>query len=287
MGLVQGDGAEAVRAGSAAQEQCGSQAKQGSVCIFHAAKYTMEGYITRSNALQGPCMNRAECTAQIRSRGIIAIVRAGRGGDDLVRVVEAIAGAGVGCVEVTLNTPGAEAAIAAAVRQLAGVDVLIGAGTVLDAAGCQRAIDAGAQYIVCPVTTPSVIEAAHAADVPVLPGAFTPNEIVHAWELGADLVKLFPATLGGLEYMKAVRAPLPHIPLVPTGGVTPENLHLFLSAGAAAVGVGNAIVTSALVEARAFDTIAANARRFADAFAAARNDAARPPLPHRESAPHV
>lgn len=229
-------------------------------------------------------MDRAALTAQLQARGIIAIVRAGRGGDDLVRVVEAIVDGGIGCVEVTMNTPGAAEAIAAATARLKGLDVLIGAGTVLDREGCQRALAAGAQYIVCPVTTPAVIETAHAADKPVLPGAFTPNEIVHAWELGADLVKLFPATLGGLDYLKAVRAPLPHIPLVPTGGVTPENLHLFLSAGAAAVGVGNAIVTAALVEARDFDAITANARRFAEAFAQAR--AAVPSLPDREI-PHV
>ena len=141
--------------------------------------------------------------------------------------------------------------------------------TVLDPESARLAILAGAEYVVCPVTVGAIIAMGHRYGVPVLPGAFTPTEIFNAWELGGDLIKVFPATPGGLEYIKAVKAPMPQIPLVPTGGVDADNLHTFVEAGVAAVGVGTALVNKALVASGDFGAIEARARKFAEAHARA------------------
>ncbi len=215
-------------------------------------------------------MNRHEIVQYLMEKGIVAIVRADSGGDDLVRIVEAIAEGGVYCIEVTMTTPGALECIEAASKKLEGGDVLLGVGSVLDSETARLAILAGAQYVVCPVTVPSVIRMGHRYGKPVLPGAFTPTEIFNAWERGGDLIKVFPATLGGLAYIKAVQAPMPQIPLVPTGGVDLENLKDFVAAGVAAVGMGNSLVRKDLIEARDFKGLTENARRFADAYRAAR-----------------
>lgn len=214
-------------------------------------------------------MDLHDRVAFLKQCGIVAIVRADSG-EGLVKVVEAVAAGGVSCIEVTMTTPGALECLRAASEQLAGRDVLLGVGSVLDAETARLAILAGAQYVVSPVTSRAVIEVSHAYGRPALPGAFTPNEIVNAWQLGGDLIKVFPATLGGLEYIQAVRAPLPDIPLIPTGGVTVQNLHEFVSAGVAAVGVGTALVNKKLVAAGDYGGITANAREFAQAYGAAR-----------------
>ena len=215
-------------------------------------------------------MNKHEILTYLRLKGIIAIVRADSGGEDLVRVVEAVAAGGVVCIEVTMTTPGALQCIELASQKLAGSDALLGVGSVLDAETCRLAILAGAQYVVSPVLAPDVIKMAHRYGKPALPGALTPTEIFNAWEAGGDLIKVFPATLGGLEYLQAVAAPLPQIPLVPTGGVNPENLHEFMKAGVAAVGVGSNLVQKKFVEARDFKGLTARARVFSEAFATAR-----------------
>lgn len=215
-------------------------------------------------------MTRQQITNYLTDNGIVAIVRADSGGEDLVRVVEAVAAGGVRCIEVTMTTPGALQCIETAAKKLEGADVLLGVGSVLDSETARLAILAGAQYVVSPVTAPEVIRMAHRYGKPALPGAFTPTEIFTAWELGGDLIKVFPATLGGLDYIKAVRAPMPQIPLVPTGGVDVDNLADFVSAGVAAVGVGSNLVSKKLVAARDFKGLEANARRFAEAFASAK-----------------
>ena len=202
----------------------------------------------------------------LRKQGVIAIVRARRGGDQLVRVVEAIAVGGVCAVEVTLNTPGALQAIEAATAKLGDAGVCIGAGSVLDAESCRLAILAGAQYIVCPITSEAVIRMAHRYGKPCLPGALTPNEIFQAWELGGDLIKVFPSDQGGAAYIRAVRAPMPQIPLVPTGGVRVENMADFVAAGATAVGVGGSLVSDALIDAEDWAAITENARRYQAAW---------------------
>ncbi|MFG1945739.1 bifunctional 4-hydroxy-2-oxoglutarate aldolase/2-dehydro-3-deoxy-phosphogluconate aldolase [Nonomuraea sp. NPDC048826] len=174
---------------------------------------------------------------------VIAIIRAA-GSRHLDAVLETLADSGVRAMEVTLTTPGAAEAIRRAVGALRGVAV--GAGTVLDADSARRAVDAGAGYLITPAVLPEVIEEGRRLGVPVLPGAFTPTEIVQAWRQGAAMVKLFPANAaGGPGYVKDVRAPLPHIPLVPTGGVRVEDVPGYLRAGARAVGMGSPLVGDA------------------------------------------
>jgi 2-dehydro-3-deoxyphosphogluconate aldolase/(4S)-4-hydroxy-2-oxoglutarate aldolase len=196
---------------------------------------------------------------------IIAVVRADSGGDDLVRVVEAVAAGGVHCIEVTMTTPGALDCIETAAKKLAGADVLLGVGTVLDAETCRMAILAGAEYVVSPTLSVAAIRMARRYGKPIIPGAYTPTEILAAWEQGADLVKVFPASVGGPEYIKALKGPLPQVPLVPTGGVELENIADFLKAGASALGVGGNLVSKKLVAARDFKGLTENAKRFAEA----------------------
>jgi 2-dehydro-3-deoxyphosphogluconate aldolase / (4S)-4-hydroxy-2-oxoglutarate aldolase len=176
--------------------------------------------------------------------GLIAIVR-GRQGDHLDAVVDTLAEAGVRSLEITLNTPGALDALRRARGRL-GDGVALGAGTVRSAADAGAALDAGAAYLVSPHTDPSIGEAAREAGVAWLPGAFTPTEIVAAWNAGADAVKLFPARLGGPRYLRDLREPLDDIPIVPTGGVTAESMVDWFAAGAVAVGAGGVLIGDAL-----------------------------------------
>ncbi|MBW7863006.1 MAG: bifunctional 4-hydroxy-2-oxoglutarate aldolase/2-dehydro-3-deoxy-phosphogluconate aldolase [Candidatus Hydrogenedentes bacterium] len=218
-------------------------------------------------------MDRQAVTAYLMKHGIIAIIRADGGGDDLVRVVEAVMEGGVRCIEVTMTTPGALQCIETASAKLAGADVCLGVGSVLDPETARLAILAGAQYVVSPVMVAGVIAMAHRYGRPCMPGAYTPTEIFTAWELGGDIIKVFPASTGGLEHIKAVRAPMPQIPLAPTGGVDLDNLADFVKAGVVAIGVGGNLVSKKLVQARDFAGLTENARRYAEAFAAARGNA--------------
>ncbi len=217
-------------------------------------------------------MNKYEAIQYLLDKCIIAVVRADSGGDDLVRVVEAVAEGGVHCIEVTMTTPGALACIETAAERLRGADVLLGVGTVLDAESCRLAILAGAQFVVTPTLALPVIEMARRYGKPVCCGAYTPTEILTAWERGSDLVKVFPASVGGPDYIKAIKGPLPQIPLVPTGGVELDNIAAFLQAGASALGVGGNLVSKKLVAARDFAGLTANARAFAEAVRKARGD---------------
>jgi 2-dehydro-3-deoxyphosphogluconate aldolase/(4S)-4-hydroxy-2-oxoglutarate aldolase len=147
---------------------------------------------------------------------------------------------------------------------------VLGAGTVLDESTADRVIDAGAQFVVSPIFRPGIIAACHAHDVPAMPGCFTPTEILEAWEAGADIVKVFPATALGPGYLKDVRAPLPHVKLMPTGGVTVENAGDWIKAGAAAVGVGTALLDAAAIAAGQYDVLRSKAERIVANVRAAR-----------------
>ena len=215
-------------------------------------------------------MDKMTVLDYIRRHGIIAIIRADSG-EDLVRVVEAVAEGGIRCIEVTMTTPGALRCLELAAVRLSASDICLGVGSVLGAETARLAILAGARYVVSPVLAPGVIETAHRYGCPCLPGAFTPTEIFTAWEAGADMVKVFPASLGGLDYIKAVRAPLPNIPLVPTGGVDLNNLAAFVAAGVSAIGVGGNLAGKDLIKAGKFAEITENARKYATALAVARN----------------
>jgi len=199
----------------------------------------------------------------IRHTGVIAIMRT-QSSEQLLRAADAIREGGVRAIEVTMTTPGALAVIeqATARYQRADQEVLFGAGTVLDAESARAAILAGAQFIVAPSFSPGLVEICRRYSVPVMPGAYTPTEIVTAWECGADMVKVFPAGVGGPALIKALKAPLPQIELVPVGGVKLENTADFVRAGAAAVGVGSALINQKLLDSQDFGTLTERARRF-------------------------
>ncbi|TKX80203.1 bifunctional 4-hydroxy-2-oxoglutarate aldolase/2-dehydro-3-deoxy-phosphogluconate aldolase [Halorubrum sp. SD626R] len=205
---------------------------------------------------------------RIREGGVIAILR-GVEPDAAVDAADAVVDGGVTALEVTADTP----RVAETIGRLAdrfGDDVLVGAGTVLDAETARAVQLAGAEFLVTPTVDAGVIETANRYGTPVAAGAFTPTEALDASEAGADFVKVFPAATGGPEHVAALGGPLPQIPLVPTGGVGPGNAGDYVAAGAVAVGVGSAIVDGDAIANGEYAAIAENARRTVDAVAAAR-----------------
>jgi 2-dehydro-3-deoxyphosphogluconate aldolase/(4S)-4-hydroxy-2-oxoglutarate aldolase len=207
-------------------------------------------------------------TAAIEQSGIVAVIRM-KDPAKVQAVVEAIAAGGVRAIEVTMTVPGAVGLIASlASRMPAGF--LLGAGTVLDPETARQVIDAGAQFIVSPIFRRSLIDACHERHVPVTPGCFTPTEILEAWDAGADIVKVFPATALGPGYIKDVRAPLPQVKLMPTGGVTVENAGEWIQAGAVAVGVGSALLDTKAIASGDYGVLRAKAERIVANVRAAR-----------------
>jgi 2-dehydro-3-deoxyphosphogluconate aldolase/(4S)-4-hydroxy-2-oxoglutarate aldolase len=185
-------------------------------------------------------MGREATLKRIVDGGIVAVVRS-ESGASLVKVVQALAEGGVGAAEVTFTVPDAIDVIRQ-VRREVGDAIVLGAGTVLDPETARAALLAGAEYIVAPTLHFDVIRLCRRYDKAVMPGAFTPTEILAAWEAGADVVKVFPADVGGPAYLKAIRGPLPQIRLMPTGGVDLNTAEAFLKAGACCLGVGGALV---------------------------------------------
>jgi 2-dehydro-3-deoxyphosphogluconate aldolase / (4S)-4-hydroxy-2-oxoglutarate aldolase len=213
-------------------------------------------------------LDRQETVKRIEQLGIVAVIRL-RDPGKLRAVVDAIVAGGVQALEVTMTVPGAVELI----RDLAPTlpeGFLLGAGTVIDAATAHAVIDAGAQFVISPVFRRAVIDACHDHGVPAAPGCFTPTEILEAHDAGADIVKVFPATTLGPQYIRDVRAPLPQVKLMPTGGVTPDNAGDWIRAGAVAVAAGSSLLDSAAIESGRFEVITANARRFVDNVSAAR-----------------
>jgi len=199
--------------------------------------------------------------ATIRRIGIIPVIRADSP-DAAVAVVEALAEAGLAIAEVTMTVPDAIDVIERVSKQF-GDRVLIGAGTVTHSEVARRAIHAGAQFVVSPCLVPAVVETSHREGVPVLPGALTPTEVFEAHNLGGDMIKIFPANnVGGAAYLKALRAPFPNIPLVPTGGVTLDNIGEMFAAGAVAVGVGGELISKAALAKKDYKAIGALASQF-------------------------
>jgi len=196
---------------------------------------------------------------QIRQAGVVAIMRA-RSSHQLLAAAEAVMAGGVNAIEVTLTTPGALDALSQAVAR-GEPDLFFGAGSVLDPESARAAILAGAQFIVCPTLNLHTIEVCKRYSVPVMPGAYTPTEILTAWQAGADIVKVFPASAGGPAYIEAVKAPLPQISLMPVGGVDLDNAADFIQAGADMVGVGSALISQKLLDHSDFAGITERARR--------------------------
>lgn len=205
-------------------------------------------------------MNRHDQLTRVYEAGIVAVVRA-PDPTHLVDVMKALAAGGVTVAEVTLTVPNALDVIREAKKAL-GDTVLLGAGTVLDTETCRAAILAGAEFIVSPNTNPDVIRMCRRYSKPALPGALTPTEVVTAWEHGADFVKVFPCDVLGPAHIKALRGPLPHIRMIPTGGVTLETAADFLKAGACALGIGSSLVEPAAVAKGDFARIESLARQY-------------------------
>jgi 2-dehydro-3-deoxyphosphogluconate aldolase/(4S)-4-hydroxy-2-oxoglutarate aldolase len=213
-------------------------------------------------------LGRVAITNAIEASGVVAVIRM-RDPEKLWAVMVALAEGGVRALEVTMTVPRAIEMIGQLAPALPE-GFLLGAGTVLDAETARLAIRAGAQFVVSPVFRPDIIETCHGHDRPALPGCFSPTEILAAWETGADIVKVFPATALGPQFVKDVRAPLPQVKLMPTGGVTIDNAGAWIKAGAVAVGIGSALVDAKAIEAGDFGIITNNAKRVVASVNAAR-----------------
>jgi 2-dehydro-3-deoxyphosphogluconate aldolase / (4S)-4-hydroxy-2-oxoglutarate aldolase len=207
-------------------------------------------------------MSREQHLQKILDGGIVAILRFDDPGP-LVEVVTALADGGIAVAEVTLTVPGALEVIREAKRELGG-RVLLGAGTVLDPETARAALLAGAEFIVAPNFNRDVIQLCRRYDKLVMPGAFTPTEVLTAWEAGADIVKVFPADILGPAFFKALRGPLPQVKLMPTGGVDLSTAAEYLKAGAVCLGVGGQLVDPKAVAARDFARITALARQYVE-----------------------
>ena len=205
-------------------------------------------------------MQRTDIVARIERERVVAVIRL----EDPARlraVIDALDAGGVRVFEVTMTVPGAIRLIEQLTTHGLRKDVIVGAGTVTDAGTARLAIEAGASFVVSPVFRRDVIDVCHNSGVPAMPGCFTPTEILDAWDAGADIVKVFPATSLGPTFIKDVRAPLPQLKLMPTGGVSIENAADWLRAGAVAVGIGSALVDAAAVKAGEFAAITRKAQQ--------------------------
>jgi len=215
---------------------------------------------------------RADAVRRIEACGVVAVIRL-QDGSRLRGVVDALAAGGITALEVTMTVPRAIELIGEIAPTLPA-GFVIGAGTVVDPETARAAVQAGARFIVGPVFRPAVIEASHAAGAAAMPGCFSPTEILAAWDAGADVVKVFPATALGPAYFKDLRGPLPHVKLLPTGGVSLENAGDWIRAGAVAVGVGGALIDPKLVAAGNYAAITERARRFVERVRTAREASA-------------
>ena len=214
-------------------------------------------------------MSKESHLRQILDGGIVAVVRS-PDSQKLVEVVRALADGGVTVAEITMTVPDA-LDVVRQVRRALGDRVLLGAGTILDPETARAALLAGAEYLVAPTVNRDVIRLCQRYDKLVMPGAFTPTEILMAWEAGADIVKVFPADVVGPAFFKAVRAPLPQVRLMPTGGVDLTTAAAFLKAGACCLGVGGQLVEPRAVAERNFDRIRELARQYVAVVKSCRN----------------
>ena len=205
-------------------------------------------------------MSKQDNLRRVLDGGIVAIIRS-PSGEQLVDAARALADGGVTSIEITLTVPDALKVIEQ-VRVALGDRILLGAGTVLDAETARAALLAGAEFIVSPTLSPDVIRLCRRYDKLVMPGAFTPTEVLAAWEAAADVVKVFPGDVGGPAYLKALHGPLPQVRLMPTGGVNLETAADFLRAGACCLGVGSALVEGEALRQRDMARIRSLAERF-------------------------
>ena len=205
--------------------------------------------------------SKQEVLKSLKEIGVVAVIRADNP-DDLIDVGRALDAGGVKHIEITMTVPGALGVIEKAVSTLKDLNVCIGAGTILDGETARLAILAGAGYIVSPVFRPTVVAVCRRYSVAVMPGAMTPSEALNAWEAGADVVKIFPAGVGGPQFFKDLKGPLPQIEIMPTGAVNFQTAPQFIKAGACAIGVGGELAGKPLIAARDYATITRNAGDF-------------------------
>ncbi|UIO99350.1 bifunctional 4-hydroxy-2-oxoglutarate aldolase/2-dehydro-3-deoxy-phosphogluconate aldolase [Halobaculum sp. CBA1158] len=213
-------------------------------------------------------MSTTEAFAAMRESGVVAVMR-GAEPETVVDTAEALVAGGVTALEVTADTDGATDMIATLSAAL-GEDVLVGAGTVLDAATARAAIAAGAEFVVCPTFEAGVVETCNRYGVLCAPGVMTPTEAQRAYEAGADMVKVFPAKTVGPDHVAALKGPLGQLEIMPTGGVSPDNAGEYIDAGAVCVGAGSALVDRDLVAAGDFEAITDRAEAFREVIEAAR-----------------
>ncbi|MBN1780238.1 bifunctional 4-hydroxy-2-oxoglutarate aldolase/2-dehydro-3-deoxy-phosphogluconate aldolase [bacterium] len=203
-------------------------------------------------------MSRNQILETLLESAVVAIIRM-PDAEKLKKIAEAIYAGGVSGIEITMTTPNALNVITELSRSMGDV-IQVGVGSVTDRDTARRAVDAGARYIVSPVFKQELIDTAHEHDVPCIPGCFSPTEILTAYEGGADIIKVFPADVLGMAFIKGVKAPMPQLPLMPTGGVTPENAGDWIRAGACAVGVGSALLDKRAIAENDFAKLTDNAK---------------------------
>jgi 2-dehydro-3-deoxyphosphogluconate aldolase/(4S)-4-hydroxy-2-oxoglutarate aldolase len=214
-------------------------------------------------------MNKTDTIKRIRDTGVIPVVRA-TSADEAMRAIDAIREGGISVLEITMTVPGAIKVIEEVSKRY-GNEALVGAGTVLDPEIAEACISSGAQFVVSPALNLETIACCRKLGVAVMPGALTPTEVVQAWNAGADFVKVFPAgAVGGASYLKALKAPLPQIELVPTGGVSLKTAADFIRAGAAALGVGADLVDIKAIRDGQSAVITERAKQFLDIVREAR-----------------
>jgi 2-dehydro-3-deoxyphosphogluconate aldolase / (4S)-4-hydroxy-2-oxoglutarate aldolase len=215
--------------------------------------------------------SKSQIISMLEDPGIIAVVRAQRS-EQVAPLSLALLSGGVIAIEITMTTPDAIGVIREACETM-GDRALIGVGTVLDVATCRAALAAGAEFVVTPICRTELVAIAHAANRPIMLGAYTPTEAQLAHEAGADFIKIFPADTLGPRYIKSLRAPLPHLRLVPTGGVDVQNVADFLRAGCAALGVGSSLVSAKILHDADWPALTHRAAEFVAAARMARRPA--------------
>jgi 2-dehydro-3-deoxyphosphogluconate aldolase/(4S)-4-hydroxy-2-oxoglutarate aldolase len=216
---------------------------------------------------RGLQMNKEFLLQHLRTAGVLGVIRLQRG-EDFVEIVRRLFEGGLSCIEITADTPGALRAVEEIIVKVE--NVVTGVGTVLDGPTARQAILAGAKFLVTPTVKLDVLEVAHRYGVPAIIGAMTPTEILTAWEAGADMVKVFPASVLGPKYLQEIHGPLPQIPLVPTGGITAENAGDFIRAGAVAVCVGSWLVDKKTIAEGRLEVLTERARQLVEAVRKAR-----------------
>ncbi|MBX2976857.1 MAG: bifunctional 4-hydroxy-2-oxoglutarate aldolase/2-dehydro-3-deoxy-phosphogluconate aldolase [Ignavibacteriaceae bacterium] len=204
-------------------------------------------------------MIREKILAEVITRKAVAVIRA-KDPDKLRRIIESLAEGGITIAEITMTVPNAIQLIEKMSKEVSK-NIIIGVGSVLNRETAISAINAGAKYVVSPILKKEVIDAAHANDVPVMPGCFTPTEAQTAFEYGADIIKVFPADVLGMSFFKAILAPMPHLKLMPTGGVTLTNPGEWIKAGACAVGLGSSLLDSKAISENNFSVLTENAKK--------------------------